>query len=344
MQDNGMSFFKSYKPILFTVFFLLAVAVFWMRRSAFNRPVPMYFHSGPPPSGKFQWHSPDTSGIPLTAEGALIRYGRDLIANTSRYLGPRGKLGPVSNGMNCQNCHLEAGTKPWGNNYSAVFSTYPKFRARSGTIENIYRRVNDCLQRSLNGNMIDTGSREMRAIYAYMEWLGRGVPKNIKPEAAGIADLPYLERAADTARGRLIYHSTCQSCHGSSGGGLIRSDSCGYTYPPLWGPHSYTTGAGLYRISRFAGFVKNNMPFGSSYKTASLTNEEAWDVAAYVNAQVRPEKRFSGDWPDIAVKPPDYPFGPYADHFSENQHKYGPFKPLEKEQLQRRNEQTLKNR
>ena len=66
-----------------------------------------------------------------------IRYGRDLIARTAYYLGPKGKVARLSNGMNCQNCHLEAGTKFWGNNYGAVAATYPKFRERSGTKETI---------------------------------------------------------------------------------------------------------------------------------------------------------------------------------------------------------------
>jgi thiosulfate dehydrogenase len=108
---------------------------------------------------------------------SLARYGHQLIAKTSYYLGPNGVVAQISNGMNCQNCHLNAGTVPWGNNYSAVFSTYPKFRARSGGLETIPKRVNDCLQRSLNGEPIDSNSKEMKAIIAYMKWLGDGIQK-----------------------------------------------------------------------------------------------------------------------------------------------------------------------
>ena len=97
------------------------------------------------------WIAPDTSGLVNEKNQAIIRYGRQLISNTAYYLGPKGKVAFMSNGMNCQNCHLNAGTKPFGNNYSAVASTYPKFRERSGGIENIYKRVNDCFERSLNG-------------------------------------------------------------------------------------------------------------------------------------------------------------------------------------------------
>ena len=72
--------------------------------------------------------------IPESAEGDIIRYGRNLISNTAYYFGPKGTIKAISNGMNCQNCHLEAGTKPWGNNYGAVAANYPLFRDRSGSI------------------------------------------------------------------------------------------------------------------------------------------------------------------------------------------------------------------
>ena len=274
------------------------------------------------------WKAPDTARIPATDEGRIIRYGRDLIANTSRYLGPKGTKAALTNGMNCQNCHLDAGTKPWGNNYSAVFSTYPKFRDRSGSIENICRRVNDCIERSLNGHPLDTNSLEMKAILAYLKWLGQDVPKGVRPVGAGIMEIPYLARAADPVKGQVVYLQNCQHCHGIRGNGSFNSDSAGYLYPPLWGDHSYNTGAGLYRISRLAGYVKDNMPLGSSHNAARLTNEEAWDVAAFVNTQRRPEKAFDKDWPDITRKPVDHPFGPYADSFSDRQHKYGPFGPM----------------
>ncbi|HEY4877033.1 MAG TPA: cytochrome C, partial [Puia sp.] len=94
------------------------------------------------------WIAPDTSIIPHSAEGDLIRYGRLLISNTSDFFGPNGKIAHNANGMNCQNCHLDAGTKPWGNNYGGVASTYPKFRERRGSIENVFQRVDDCFRRS----------------------------------------------------------------------------------------------------------------------------------------------------------------------------------------------------
>ena len=274
------------------------------------------------------WKAPDIATLGNTDRDELIKYGKKLIENTSFYLGPHGTVAHLSNGMNCQNCHLEAGTKPFGNNYSAVAANYPKFRERSGTLESIYKRVNDCMERSLNGQALDTTSREMQAIKAYIEWLGKEVTKNTKPLGSGITELAYLDQAADPEKGKIVYQAKCTSCHGALGEGKFNPDNISYQYPPLWGAHSYTMAAGLFRLSRFAGYVKSNMPFGVNYDNSQLSDEEAWDVAAFVNSQPRPVRDISMDWPKIAGKPVDHPFGPYADSFSERQHKYGPFLPI----------------
>ncbi|MGZ4056077.1 MAG: c-type cytochrome [Bacteroidia bacterium] len=274
------------------------------------------------------WVAPDTSTIPNDDSGKQIKYGRMLIANTSRYFGPNGIIQHSANGMNCQNCHLDAGTKIFGNNYSAVASTYPKFRERSGQTESIYKRVNDCFERSLNGAALDTLSKEMQAIKTYIVWLGKDVKKGEKPKGSGLTELKYLSRAADPDKGKIIYIEKCKSCHGENGEGKINSDHLSFQYPPLWGTQSYNNGAGLFRLSRFAWYVKSNMPFGATVENPQLTDEEAWDIAAYVNSQTRPEKDLSKDWPKISGKPIDHPFGPYADSFSEKQHKYGPFGPI----------------
>lgn len=258
----------------------------------------------------------------------LVRYGRELIRNTSYYLGPKGSVAQLTNGMDCENCHLTAGTMPWGNNYGAVWSTYPKFRARSGGKETVAKRVNDCVERSLNGTALDTAGKEMQAILAYMEWLGTGIEKGKKPKGSGLVELPFLDRAADPVHGEAIYTAKCESCHQKDGEGVKAVDGITYRYPPLWGTHSYNIGAGLFRLGRFTGYVKNNMPQGATWENPLLTDEEAWDVAAYVNSRQRPSRDLSKDWPKFAGKPVDHPFGPYADSFPESQHKFGPFGPI----------------
>lgn len=275
------------------------------------------------------WEAPKIDTIADHQRQQLISYGKELIVNTSKYLGPNGLVGKLSNGMNCQNCHLDAGTRHLGNNYAAVYANYPKFRARSGTKETIIKRISDCMERSLNGTKLDSNGIEMRAMVAYINFIGSGVKKGVTPKGVGLEKLAYLNRAADPQKGKLVYKGKCISCHGTLGEGISTADGKSFIYPPLWGPKSYNDAAGLYRISNFAGYVKNNMPFGATYQNQILTDEEAWDLAAYVNNQPRPHQDQSGDWPDVSKKPIDFPQGPYADKFTAMQHKFGPFKPIE---------------
>jgi thiosulfate dehydrogenase len=73
------------------------------------------------------------------------------------------------------------------------------------------------------------------------------------------------------------------------------------------------------------------MPYlQTSHATPVLTDAQAWDVAAFVNAQPRPGYDQHNDWKgkDVEKKPFDCPVGPYADSFPQQQHKYGPFAPI----------------
>lgn len=278
-----------------------------------------------PPAPWYGWNK-----YQIKPGDTLVRLGYNVIANTSYYFGPKGKIAAITNGMNCQNCHIQGGIIPWGNNFSAVVRSYPRLSSRSGRMMSISRRVNDCFERSLNGIAIDTNSREMKAIIAYMHWIGDDIPTKKKPLGSGTYKLSYLDRPADSLKGKIVYINHCQRCHGQNGQGVLNADSSGYIYPPLWGDNSYNAGAGLFRLVAFAGFVKINMPYlESDYQHPKLSDEEAWDVAAFVNSKPRPPKKNNDDFPDISKKTIDEPFGPYSDTFTEQQHKYGPFKPIE---------------
>ena len=274
------------------------------------------------------WKEPDTATIPAGKAGNMIRYGRELIAHTADYYGPNGSIARITNGMNCQNCHLDGGSKLFGNNYASFISSYPKISGRSGTIQPASQRLADCFQRSLAGKVPDTTKREIRSMLAYMKWIGQGVKKGQKLFGNATEKLAFMNRAADPVKGLVVFSAKCQSCHGENGEGILAADKKSYTYPPLWGKHSYNDGAGMYRITNLAGFVKNNMPFGATYQSPQLTDEEAWDVAAFVESKPRSHKDQHKDWTKLETKPIDFPFGPYADSFNEKQHKYGPFKPI----------------
>jgi thiosulfate dehydrogenase len=316
--------------IAITVVILGVVSVaFWYSGSWKTTVVSPVESKNVEPSTGF-WKPKDFMEIKGQEKREQIAYGKQLIVHTSAYFGPKGSVKSLSNGMNCQNCHLDAGTKVYGNNYGSVKSMYPKMRARSGTKENIQKRINDCFERSLNGKALDPNSKEMKAMVAYIEFIGSNVPKDKKAEGSGLKDMDFLPRVANPQAGKTVYEAKCASCHNSDGQGIMGVSVKEYIYPPLWGPHSFNDAAGLYRITNMAKYVKYNMPLGVNHDSPQLSDEEAWDVAAYVVSMPRPHKSVPKDWPNIAKKPIDHPFGPYADKFSETQHKYGPFGQMKK--------------
>lgn len=271
------------------------------------------------------WFPPDISTLIDSPDAGLILYGRDLFQHTSKYFGPKGTIVVLSNGMNCENCHIKAGTRYNGFALSAVAANYPKYRNRSGRVESVEFRINDCFERSLNGKKLDSLSREMRGMTKYIKWLGKDVAKNISPKGSGIPSIEIMDRAANPNTGAQLFVQKCVKCHGEHGQGLLNLDSTEFVYPPLWGTKSYNVSAGIFRISSLAAFIKYNMPYITNEIGPQLTDEEAWDLAAFVNSQPRPVKFFKQDWPKTETKPFDYPFAPFPDSFSATQHKYGPF-------------------
>jgi thiosulfate dehydrogenase len=133
-------------------------------------------------------------------------------------------------------------------------------------------------------------------------------------------------RAADVVHGRLVFEQVCAACHGTNGLGQRAATGAGYQFPPLWGPDSYNNGAGMARLLSAAAFVKNNMPIGTTFASPALSDEDAYDVAGFINNAERPQKAdLAADFPVRSQKPVDTPYGPYADDFSLTQHRLGPF-------------------
>ena len=172
----------------------------------------------------------------------------------------------------------------------------------------------------------------MQALVAYIKFLSTGVAPGQLLPGMGTGNMPELDRAADPVRGEELYANACVACHGPDGSGIRRSlptTDLGYMMPPLWGNDSFNDGAGMARLITAANFLHFNMPHGVDYLNPQLSPEQAWDIAAYVLSQPRPRKAgLDKDFPDLLEKPVDAPYGPYADGFSEQQHKYGPFAPI----------------
>jgi thiosulfate dehydrogenase len=281
------------------------------------------------------WTVPEVGALPDDAHGRLVRRGRDLIAATYAHIGPE-VPDPADryagNNLACGNCHLQAGTKKFGLALFGLFGDYPRYSVRSGAQVTIEGRVNNCMTRSMNGRAMPLQASQMTAITAYIKFLSTGVPAGEQLAGLGAGKMPELARAASPPRGLPIFTRNCAGCHGADGAGVRRSlptVDLGYIMPPLWGSDSFNDGAGMARLTTAANFVHFNMPHGADYLNPQLSVEEAWDVAAYLVSQPRPHKQgLDRDYPDLLEKPVDTPYGPYADGFSEEQHKYGPFAPI----------------
>ncbi|MBS1517534.1 MAG: hypothetical protein JSS91_05550 [Bacteroidetes bacterium] len=286
------------------------------------------------------WRVPELSAIPDNEEGKQIRLGMDIFNNTYKYIGP--EVNDVSkrfagNDMVCQNCHFKGGTLKNVLGLVGVYSDYPELDPRSGKDISLSERINNCLKRSMNGNAMPDTCGEMNALITYLKWLSTYAPKGTKVEGQGLAKIELLNRAADTAAGRIVFLNNCTTCHAENGGGVLRypgnvdvaADSMrGYKYPPVMGMNSYNDGAGMYRLLASASFIFAKMP----YNDAILTVDESYDVAAFINSAPRP--KFPGvekDYPDLKYKPVDFPFPPFDDNFSASQHKYGPYQQMIKE-------------
>ena len=281
------------------------------------------------------WQAPDIGKLADDPFGKSVRHGKALMEQTYKHIGPEvkdAKQRYAGNNLACVSCHVDAGGRKFGNPWVGTFVSFPQYRGREDAISTTEERINGCMERSMNGRKLPLDSTEMKAMLSYLKFLSTGIAVGAQLEGGGTLKLKVLDRAADPVAGKKVYASTCVACHGDKGQGLRRGkagDGDGYQFPPLWGPDSYNTGAGMARITLAAGFIKGNMPSGVTHTTAVLTDEQAFDVAAYVNSQPRPVKgKLEADFPARKNKPVDAAFAPYTPGFSAEQHKYGPWQPI----------------
>lgn len=217
----------------------------------------------------------------------VILKGRDMFMNTQQF---RGKY--VFNDMNCKSCHIGEGRMNWSGPIWPAATTLPDFRDKNQHVNSLEERIVDCFSYSMNGKPPEYGSDDMLALVAYHQWLAKGArvyEKNIG--GRGFNHLGQKKPKLDYERGKAVYQAQCAICHGEDGQGKTVDGQV--VFPPLWGDRSYNWGAGIARIFTAASFIKNNMPLG---KPGSLTDEEAWQVANYINSQERPQDpRYTGD-------------------------------------------------
>jgi thiosulfate dehydrogenase len=277
--------------------------------------------------------------IPQPAEIAAqqVAYGRDLIEKTSSLIGPDATDAAMrfsGNGLECASCHLNGGTQPFGLSLASAARTFPKYIGRENETRTLAQRIDGCMERSMNGRTLPADSKEMAAMLAYMASLAPPAPAPVKEES--LAPLPLPATAADPAHGRQVFATVCAACHGPDGLGQrldaaeAKATGQRYRFPPLWGPESYNDGAGMARTVTAARFAHANMPAGTTWQSPVLAPGDAYDVMAFVNSQPRPHKAgLESDYPNRLKKPADTGYPPYVGPFPPEQHRYGPWPPID---------------
>ena len=245
------------------------------------------------------WQPPADSAIPNDSLGASIRRGLALVMHTADSL-PAYAPGNIS----CTNCHINAGRNVEAAPLAGSQARFPKYMDRTGAVIPLADRVNYCFTRSLAGNRLPVESREMQDILAYLAWLSTGVPigegKSL-PGAEGILAMP-VALVGDKTRGQAVFGAKCVACHGADGAG---NKAIPPGIPALWGAKSFSVGASMARQGKAASFIWHNMPFGAG---KTLTKQEAFDVAAYITSQSRPDSPGKeNDWP-VGGTPDDVPY------------------------------------
>ncbi len=83
----------------------------------------------------------------------------------------------------------------------------------------------------------------------------------------------------------------------------------------------------MYRTLKAMDFIKANMPLGATHENPILTDEEAYNVAAFMNMNEHKRKEKVNrekDFPDASVKAPDT----YIEGKDPIEKQVGPFGPF----------------
>lgn len=233
--------------------------------------------------------------LPDGPVGAAIAQGRRILSNAPKYAAAYS-----GNALTCTNCHLDGGRTPAAAPWVGIWGVFPEYRARNAQVNTLSHRINDCFERSLNGKRLPDNAPEMTAILTYMQWLSREVPTGQNVVGRGFLRIAPPQRAS-AERGAPLYGEHCASRHGKNGAGRDATGNADFV-PPLWGPKAFSIGACMARLNNAAAFIKANMPQGLG---GSLDDQAAFDIAAYVIQQPRPDfARKNEDWPQ-GGKPPD---------------------------------------
>ncbi|MGR6034953.1 MAG: c-type cytochrome [Candidatus Nitrosoglobus sp.] len=252
--------------------------------------------------GQSSFTPPSESAISNDEFGAVVRQGREIFIHTQRNASAY-----VGNGLSCSNCHLDAGRLADSAPLWGAYGMYPQYRAKNKRVNTYIDRLQGCFLYSMNGKAPPADSEVLIALDAYSYWMATGATIGTKLAGAGFPNFKPAQPANYT-RGQQVFNAKCAICHGNEGQGQQVAGE--YIFPPLWGSDSYNWGAGMHQLDKAAGFIKANMPLGLGN---SLSNQEAWDVAMFINAHERPQDpRYTGDLAETRKRYHDTPYSLYG--------------------------------
>ena len=234
--------------------------------------------AGAVPPKPVAFRPPPEAAMPGGPFGAAVRLGRAIFTDTQRYAKRY-----VGNGLNCENCHLDAGRLADSAPLWAAYTRFPAYRSKNGKVNSFEDRLAGCFRFSMNGQAPSYDSEEMIALVAYSYWLAQGAPTGAELEGRGYPKLGKPAKPPDAKRGADVFAANCAICHGADGQGT--KAGARYAFPPLWGPQSFNAGAGMHNVATAAAFIRRNMPLG---KGGTLSEQDAWDVAAFMDGHERP--------------------------------------------------------
>jgi thiosulfate dehydrogenase len=246
---------------------------------------------------------PPESAIPDDGFGKMVRLGRDIMHDTPKYA-----KAYVGNSLSCVNCHTNGGRMAGSSPMWAAYVSYPAYRSKNKKVNTFEDRLQGCFMYSMNGKAPAQGSETLVALESYAYWLSKGLPVGEKVAGRGYPDLPDPQQPPDYMRGQKVYEAKCSVCHAADGQGQYVNGET--VFPPLWGAKSFNWGAGMHSYKNAAKFIRANMPYGQSY---SLTPQQAWDVAYFMDAHERPQDpRWTGTVADTRAKFHDSKFSLYG--------------------------------
>lgn len=216
-----------------------------------------------------KWVAPDPATIPAGPLGDSIRLGMNVFNDTPKYAEKY-----VGNKLSCTHCHVDGGTVSQAMPMVGLPGIFPMYRDREKAVITFEERIEQCFQRSESGHRVPNDGPEMTGLVAYSQWLSRDQVTGKPFPGRGLVTLPELN--GDPVNGGKIFGEQCAVCHGADGAGKLP------VAPALWGPNSFSDGAGMNQISKMAAFVQHNMPQNAP---DTLTPQEAYDVSTFIHSK-----------------------------------------------------------